>query len=132
MQTLHVEEKIDGIRVVNDSRPAVSFPTDIARGSQTSVTTRVAEARGAPAGHFTGRLYPKSRPRFPVRVPNGTAPGFRETASGALNYVGNDGFCYSRSGSGGYGVYLNFGMTELSSSSAYYRGYGFQLRCLSE
>ena len=68
----------------------------------------------------------------PVRVPNGTSPGFRETASGALNYVGNDGFCYSRSGSGGYGVYLNFGMTELSSSSAYYRGYGFQLRCLSE
>ena len=122
MQTLHVEEKIDGIRVVNGRRPAVSFPTDIARGSQTSVTTRVAEARGAPAGRFTG----------PVRVPSGTAPGFRETASGALNYVGNDGFCYSRSGSGGYGVYLNFGMTELSSSSAYYRGYGFQLRCLSE
>ncbi|WP_294599775.1 hypothetical protein [uncultured Rikenella sp.] len=47
-------------------------------------------------------------------------------------YVGNYGFSYSSSVSGSNGMYLNFYVTGLDPHSAYLRGHGLQLRCLSE
>ncbi|WP_300829057.1 hypothetical protein [uncultured Rikenella sp.] len=46
--------------------------------------------------------------------------------------VGNHGFSWSSTVSGTNGMYLNFFVTWLGPSSAYYRAYGFQLRCLSD
>ena len=50
--------------------------------------------------------------------------------------VGNNGYSWSStsydSGDHYRGMYLNFGTQNLNPSSANYRGYGFQLRCLSE
>ncbi len=64
------------------------------------------------------------------------APGFRDVGTngrlGDLVGVGNNGFSYSSSVSGSYGVYLGFRVTNLYPSLASSRGYGFQLRCLSE
>ncbi len=95
-----------------------------------------------PAGSPGLRAGPSAHPRsaqpehdkrfgqtFAVRR---TAPGFRERANGVLSNVGTYGFSYSSSVSGSNGVYLDFNVTHLYSSFAYPRGYGFQLRCLSE
>ncbi|WP_294593900.1 hypothetical protein [uncultured Rikenella sp.] len=60
------------------------------------------------------------------------APGYRDSHSGVQVNVGYHGFSYSSSVSGNSGVYLNFSVTDLNPSGTYYRGYGFQLRCLSE
>ncbi|WP_300829605.1 hypothetical protein [uncultured Rikenella sp.] len=64
------------------------------------------------------------------------APGFRDAGNngrfGALAYVGHGGFSYSSSVSGSNGVYLHFYVTGLNPGSASDRGYGLQLRCLSE
>ncbi|WP_300829330.1 hypothetical protein [uncultured Rikenella sp.] len=46
--------------------------------------------------------------------------------------VGNHGFSWSSTVSGTNGMYLNFFVTWLGPSSAYYRGHGLPLRCLSE
>ncbi|WP_300728666.1 hypothetical protein [uncultured Rikenella sp.] len=66
------------------------------------------------------------------RGPSNTASGFRNSSSGALSNVGNDGFSYSSSVSGSNGVYLGFNVTYLNPSRANSRAYGLQLRCLSE
>ncbi len=68
----------------------------------------------------------------PIRVPSGTAPGYRSYTLGVQSSVGNGGFCYSSSVKGGNGMYLNFDVTRLDSGSSNSRAYGLQLRCLSE
>ncbi len=46
--------------------------------------------------------------------------------------VGRYGTGWSSTVSDSNGINLRFDMTWLSSGFAYYRGYGLQLRCLSE
>ncbi|WP_294601048.1 hypothetical protein [uncultured Rikenella sp.] len=46
--------------------------------------------------------------------------------------VGNGGFSYSSAVSGIYGLGLKFYSQYLNASSSDTRGFGFQLRCLSE
>ena len=60
------------------------------------------------------------------------APGYHDGGGGALWYVGNHGFSWSSATSGIYGLHLVFNVAQLYPSSAGYRAYGFQLRCLSE
>ena len=60
------------------------------------------------------------------------APGFRRNTSGGLGSVGGDGYSWSSTVSSTNGVRLYFYTQSLNPSSAYHRGYGFQLRCLSE
>ncbi|WP_300681824.1 hypothetical protein [uncultured Rikenella sp.] len=79
-----------------------------------------------------GRLYKVTTSGTGTPLAWYPAPGFRERANGGLSSVGNNGFSYSSSVSGSNGVYLHFGVTYLHPSSAYRRGYGLQLRCLSE
>ncbi|WP_294592763.1 hypothetical protein [uncultured Rikenella sp.] len=47
-------------------------------------------------------------------------------------YVGGSGFSWSSITNGVNGMDLNFSSHGLGTSSTSYRGYGFQLRCLSE
>ncbi|WP_294598595.1 hypothetical protein [uncultured Rikenella sp.] len=61
-----------------------------------------------------------------------TAPGYRARDTGNLTYVGDSGFSWSFAGSETYSIFLNFGIQNLNPSYARYRGYGLQLRCLSE
>ncbi|WP_294596555.1 hypothetical protein [uncultured Rikenella sp.] len=60
------------------------------------------------------------------------APGCRGSASGALGNIGNNGYSWSSAVSGTNGVFLGFYTQSLNPSSVDYRGYGLQLRCLSE
>ena len=64
------------------------------------------------------------------------APGYRYATSGALWAVGNDGCSWASTSydSGGHyrGMHSGFNVTWLNPSRVYYRGYGFQLRCLSD
>ncbi|WP_300829470.1 hypothetical protein [uncultured Rikenella sp.] len=62
------------------------------------------------------------------------APGYRSYASGALSGVGGEGTVWSASvPDGSTGAWrLLFSATIMDPSSAYTRGNGFQLRCLSE
>ncbi|WP_304708766.1 hypothetical protein [uncultured Rikenella sp.] len=62
------------------------------------------------------------------------APGFRHHASGALDGFGNEGTVWSASvPDGSTGAWrLLFYATGMYPSTANDRGYGFQLRCLSE
>ncbi|WP_304708612.1 hypothetical protein [uncultured Rikenella sp.] len=62
------------------------------------------------------------------------APGFRSYASGALSGVGGEGTVWSASvPDGSTGAWrLLFSATIMDPSSAYTRGNGFLLRCLSE
>ncbi len=62
------------------------------------------------------------------------APGYRSYASGALSGVGGEGTVWSASvPDGSTGAWrLLFSATIMNPSSAYTRGNGFQLRCLSE
>ncbi|WP_294598378.1 hypothetical protein [uncultured Rikenella sp.] len=79
------------------------------------------------------RIYPHPAFSFPLPFP---APGFRDAGNygrlGDLSYVGNSGFSWSFATSGIYGLYLNSYTAGLNPSNIYGRGYGFQLRCLSE
>ncbi|WP_294598212.1 hypothetical protein [uncultured Rikenella sp.] len=47
-------------------------------------------------------------------------------------HVGNNGFSWSFTTGGIYGLDLNLYSQGLSTSSSDRRGHGFQLRCLSE
>ncbi|WP_294600297.1 hypothetical protein [uncultured Rikenella sp.] len=67
-----------------------------------------------------------------MRPAQSPAPGSRYRTSGVLYTVSNYGFSWSSTANDSSGVYLDFSATELHPSSTYYRGYGFQLRCLSE
>ncbi|WP_300730560.1 hypothetical protein [uncultured Rikenella sp.] len=69
---------------------------------------------------------------MPVLCPSRAAPGFRNHASGAPGGVGNEGSVWSASTSGIGGLDLYFHITGLYLNSSNGRGYGFQLRCLSE
>ncbi|WP_297628190.1 hypothetical protein [uncultured Rikenella sp.] len=60
------------------------------------------------------------------------SPGYRDRGTGALNSVGNHGYSWASTVSGANGMHLDFYVTRLTPSDAYHRGYGFQLRCLSE
>ncbi|WP_304736230.1 hypothetical protein [uncultured Rikenella sp.] len=65
------------------------------------------------------------------------APGYRDAGIdgrlGELMGVGSLGYSWSSTIDGSLGsLNLNFHVTWLSSNHASYRGYGFQLRCLSE
>ncbi|WP_300852143.1 hypothetical protein, partial [uncultured Rikenella sp.] len=67
-----------------------------------------------------------------ARQPCNPAPGYRIALSGVQNNVYYSGFSYSSSKSDSDVVHLNFNMTGLNPCSTSGRGYGFQLRCLSE
>ena len=87
------------------------------------------------AGNFkatNGRLYKVSTSGAGTPLAWYPAPGYHDGGGGALYYVGNHGFSWSSRVSGTYGMHLVFNVTELYPSSAGYRAYGFQLRCLSE
>ncbi|WP_300730578.1 hypothetical protein [uncultured Rikenella sp.] len=60
------------------------------------------------------------------------APGFRNAGSGAPNSVGNHGFNYSSGTKSNSGLDLNFSATGLYPDATGNRGFGLQLRCLSE
>lgn len=64
------------------------------------------------------------------------APGYRDAGkegeSGGLMRVGNDGYSWQSTFSDLLGTDLSFNMEWLDSDRADYRGYGLQLRCLSE
>ena len=68
------------------------------------------------------------------RNKRGAAPGFRTNGGGALNHGGYKGYCWSCTPvTDGVTVrYLDFGTQYLYPNYVLYRGYGFQLRCLSE
>ena len=63
-------------------------------------------------------------------------PGFRDAGNygrlGDLANVGGSGYSWSSTISSTNGMNLRLGVTWLYSSSADYRAYSFQLRCLSE
>ena len=65
-----------------------------------------------------------------------SAPGFRDAGYngrlGGLVSVGHYGYSWSSTVSSTNGMNLTFGVTWLIPSTSDYRGYGFQLRCLSE
>ena len=93
----------------------------------------VGESYGA--GNYkatNGRLYKVSTSGAGTPLAWYPAPGFRSNGEGALWYVGHHGFSWSSAASGILGLHLVFNVTGLSPSSAGYRDYGFQLRCLSE
>ncbi len=79
-----------------------------------------------------GRLYKVSTSGAGTPLAWYPAPGFRLSASGALNSVGYNGYSWASTVSGTNGMHLSFNVTWLYPSSAYYRAYGFPLRCLSE
>ena len=60
------------------------------------------------------------------------APGYRRYASGETGSFGNAGYSWSSATYGIYGLDLNFFVTWFYAGGAYYRAYGFQLRCLAE
>ena len=74
----------------------------------------------------TGSLYPKLRP----------APGYRDFGrtgyEGVARGIGYNSSSWSSTVSSTNGMILDFGVTWLGPSNAGGRGYGFQLRCLSE
>ncbi len=74
----------------------------------------------------------KQRADTANKTPNGCAPGYRARDTGNLTYVGDSGFSWSFTGSETYSIFLNFGIQNLNPSYTRYRGYGLQLRCLSE
>ncbi len=61
-----------------------------------------------------------------------SAPGYREIADGALSDVGNGGYGWSSTVCSTNGMNWHFGVTWFNPSATHFRGYGFQLRCLSE
>ncbi len=83
-----------------------------------------------------GRLYKVSTSGAGTPLAWYPAPGFRDGGIygrlGALTHVGYGGYSWASTVSGTNGMYLNFFVTWLGPSSAYYRGHGLPLRCLSE
>jgi len=61
-----------------------------------------------------------------------SAPGNRSYSSGTPGGIGGSGYSWLSSAREPSGVFLNFGTQYLNPSSVDYRGYGFQLRSLSE
>ena len=91
------------------------------------------------SGHYkatNGRLYKVTASGTGTPLAWYPAPGFRDAGNsgrlGALADVGNNGCSWSSAVSSTSGVFLNFGVAHLYPSGANRRGYGFQLRCLSE
>ncbi len=70
------------------------------------------------------------------RVGDVPAPGCRYRDTGVLRGVCDYGYNWSASfydsGNHYFSMCLHFNATLLTSSNALYRGYGLQLRCLSE
>ncbi|WP_297832665.1 hypothetical protein [uncultured Rikenella sp.] len=60
------------------------------------------------------------------------APGYRYYRTGVPGDIGNYGYNSASAVSSTYGTYLGFYVAWLNPSGADHRGYGFQLRCLSE
>ncbi|WP_297624640.1 hypothetical protein [uncultured Rikenella sp.] len=46
--------------------------------------------------------------------------------------VGGNGYSWAAASRGANSLFLDFSVLNLNPTSAYYRVYGFQLRCLSE
>ncbi|WP_304708836.1 hypothetical protein [uncultured Rikenella sp.] len=71
-----------------------------------------------------------------VRVPNDTAPGYRGYGDGKAWNVGDGGFGFSPATSPreeyACCITLNFGVQRLNPTTLDSRGFGLQLRCLSE
>ncbi len=67
--------------------------------------------------------------RLPTKRPG--LPG-HTGVQGTLGRAGNYGGCWASATSGILGMDLNFHAAYLVASHSDYRGYGFQLRCLSE
>ncbi|WP_298081259.1 hypothetical protein [uncultured Rikenella sp.] len=74
----------------------------------------------------------RSRDDVPILFCKRPAPGYRSRDTGALSNVGSYGCSWASTVSGTGGMSLGFYVTWLYPSNAYYRAYGFQLRCLSE
>ncbi|WP_300400921.1 hypothetical protein [uncultured Rikenella sp.] len=70
------------------------------------------------------------------RWARGGAPGYRDVGTdgrlGDLMVVGNYGYSWSVATKDITGMDLNLSTRGLNPGSTNYRGYGFQLRCLSE
>ena len=88
---------------------------------------------------WTPKVKPGVKPKFTRNIiiinqllVDIAAPGYRSNGEGALWYVGHHGFSWSSATNGILGLHLVFNVTGLYPSSAGYRDYGFQLRCLSE
>ncbi|WP_294592767.1 hypothetical protein [uncultured Rikenella sp.] len=83
-----------------------------------------------------GRLYKVSTSGAGTPLAWYPAPGFRDAGNngrlGALTDVGNYGYSWASTVGGTNGMHLGFSVAWLNPSTAYYRAYGFQLRCLSE
>lgn len=60
------------------------------------------------------------------------APGGLYPYTGALTYVGNNGYNWSSTVSGSDARRLYFHVTGLNPYSADYRAFGFPVRCLQE
>ncbi|WP_300828332.1 hypothetical protein [uncultured Rikenella sp.] len=60
------------------------------------------------------------------------APDYRHRDAGSLYYVGTNGYSWASAVNGSSGMYLSFHITGLYTSRTDSRGYGLQLRCLSE
>ncbi len=87
------------------------------------------------AGNYkatNGRLYKVSTSGTGTPLAWYPAPGYRHPTSGAPGGVGNDGYSWSSTVSGTNGMNLHFYVTGLNPSYALSRGFGLQLRCLSE
>ncbi len=67
------------------------------------------------------------------KTPCGRAPGYRSNGNaGTLGGVGNYGYNWTSMVNGTNGMNLSFHVTWLNPGGAYYRSYGYLLRCLSE
>ena len=87
------------------------------------------------SGHYkatNGRLYKVTASGTGTPLAWYPAPGCRHRDTGALSSVGNDGYSWSSAFGNTDGMRLFFYVTGLYPSGAYHRGFGFQLRCLSE
>lgn len=60
------------------------------------------------------------------------AEGFRDRTTAMLNTVGSYGHCWSAGSSNFNAFYLHFTITSITPSNAYYRAYGFSVRCIQE
>ncbi|WP_297627156.1 hypothetical protein [uncultured Rikenella sp.] len=89
------------------------------------------------SGHYkatNGRLYKVSTSGAGTPLAWYPAPGFRNYSTGALGAIGSEGTVWSASvpDDSTNAWRLLFHATNMDPSHAYNRGYGFQLRCLSE
>ncbi len=88
----------------------------------------------------TTKYYSKNNsPHYnpPKTVTNETihlsAPGYRDNFNGEMISIGNRGYSWASSINEIYGTLLYFYMTSLEPQNVtHFRGYGLQLRCLSE